>query len=263
MNRQSWTLLIAVLALLGSSAGLLGLVKQRQRLGAPGLKVVAKPIHDEQGQVVGNASVELPEHVLGYVSTNRPMRQVELAVLPRDTTFGRRGYDVRTELPENDARRFLDLSVVLMGSDRTSIHKPQFCLTGQGWNIEQAEALTILMERPHRYDLPVMKLTARQEVRDGHQVATYKAVYVYWFVAEDRLTAEHSSRMWSMVTDLVTTGVMPRWAYVSCFAICLPGEEQETYERMVKLIVAAVPEFQLTTRPAQTAAAAPSRAFNL
>ena len=101
-----------------------------------------------------------------------------------------------------------------------------------------------------------MKLTATQNFKFSGQKVQLNAVYVYWFVSENRLTAEHKSRMWSMVEDLVTTGVMPRWAYVSALTICLPGQEGVAYERIRKLISAAVPEFQVTTLPPATSRAA-------
>ena len=74
-----------------------------------------------------------------------------------------------------------------------------------------------------------------------------KAIYVFWFVADDSLTADHNDRMRRMAIELVRTGKLQRWAYVSCMAVCLPGREAATYERMKQLIAASVPEFQLTT----------------
>ena len=41
------------------------------------------------------------------------------------------------------------------------------------------------------------------------------------------------------------TGVLQRWAYISYFTVCAPGEEDATFERMEKLIAASVPEYQL------------------
>jgi hypothetical protein len=52
--------------------------------------------------------------------------------------------------------------------------------------------------------------------------------------------------MWWMAKDMMLTGVLQRWAYVTYFAVCAPGEEDATFERMKKMIAASVPEFQLT-----------------
>src|SRR5262249_34844107 len=152
-------------------------------------------------------------------STNLPVEDIEFQTLPKDTTYGRRGY----VKPDGFAA---EIRAVLMGTDRTSIHKPQICLIGQGWKIEKSELVTVPIYRPHRYSLPAMKLTATMQGKapDG-RIANVRAIYVYWFVSENRLTAEHKERMWGTVADLVKTGVMPRWAYVSCLSICKPGQE--------------------------------------
>jgi len=60
-----------------------------------------------------------------------------------------------------------------------------------------------------------------------------------------------------MARDLVRTGTLQRWAYVSCFSMCYPGQEQATYGRVKELITAAVPAFQLTTGDAATLARNP------
>jgi len=63
-------------------------------------------------------------------------------------------------------------------------------------------------------------------------------------------------RMWSMAKHLLKTGVLQRWAYVSCFAVCPPGSEEATFERMRQFIAASVPEFQLTPKPEAAVTAA-------
>ncbi len=254
MNRDGIKALVSVVVLIALSAGLLVVFKSRQVLGKAGLKVVEKPMTNEQGKSISQFRVELPEKILDYSSTNETVKDVELDYLPKDTTYGRRGYFKEDGFLFNR----IDLSVVLMGTDRTSIHKPQFCLTGQGFTITDQERVVIPIDQPHRYELPAMKLTATQEIklRNGGTV-NLRAIYVYWFVSENRLTSEHKSRMWSMVEDLVKTGVMPRWAYVSCLTRCMPGQEAVAYERVRQLIAASVPEFQLTTLPSSTTPVAP------
>jgi hypothetical protein len=51
--------------------------------------------------------------------------------------------------------------------------------------------------------------------------------------------------MWWLARDLLRTGVLQRWAYVSYFSFCAPGQEDAAFERMSKLIAASVPEYQL------------------
>ncbi|TAL03090.1 MAG: exosortase-associated EpsI family protein, partial [Verrucomicrobia bacterium] len=149
------------------------------------------------------------------------------------------------------------VNVVLMGADRTSHHKPQYCLPGSGWRIDETLRDSIHIDRPVAYELPVTKIfVSRQFEKDG-QLQTIRGVYVYWYVADGALSGDPSGfeKMWSLARTLVTTGVLQRWAYVSYFSPCNPGQEQATFERVKKLIAASVPEFQLTTGEIKAAAA--------
>ena len=209
-----------------------------QRLGPPGVRTTAT--EDPK-----RLRVELPERVLDYSSTPKEVGQTVLDTLPSDTSFGSRLYVA----PDGFA---IQTQVVLMGADRTSLHKPEFCLEGQGWRINRSESSigSVAMEKPYPYNLPVMKLISRQTVGNGGKEETASGVFVYWFVADHAYTANHWRRMWWMAREMVQTGVLQRWAYVSCFAVCAPGQEEATFERVKKFIAASAPEFQLTPAPA-------------
>jgi len=250
MNKQKIILLLMTLALLGGGAGVLGRMKTNQRLGPPGVK--AEPLAGGR-----NLHVLLPERVLNYQSEEIPQEGIVTNTLPADTSYGQRRYSNK-ENP-ND---WLQLTVVLMGSDRTSIHKPQYCLEGGGWNIDNtvSSETKIPVERPQPYELPVIKLVATRTVQNNSgQPVTLRGVYVYWFVADGALSGDMSGRerMWWMAKHLLQTGVLQRWAYVSCFAVCLPGQEEATFERVKKFIAASVPEFQLTPKAGEPATARP------
>jgi hypothetical protein len=246
MNRQKIILVMVALLLMGLTAGALRHMKVSQKLGAPGVKT--QPLAGSQ-----NLEVVLPEIVLDYTSEHMAEDSNVVSMLPQDTSYGQRRYLA----PDGF---WTQVNVVLMGSDRTSIHKPQFCLEGGGWRIDAAASgeEMVHLDRPQAFDLPVMKLlTTRQLVNNGETV-TVRGIYVYWFVAEDAYTAQHWERMWWMAKELLHTGVLQRWAYVSYFAICLPGQEAATFERMKKLISASVPEFQLLPQAKAQVASVPA-----
>jgi hypothetical protein len=237
MNKPKWTLLVAALALMAVAGTALCFLRAHQRLGPPAVK--NHPLPDDKFRV----EVDLPERVLDYKSEKLPVDKIVSDFLPRDTSFGQRRYTAPDGFD-------MQLNVVLMGVDRTSLHKPEFCLGGQGWLIDAAQSgeITAHIERPIPYDLPVMKLmTTKQITRDGQPIRL-RGVYLYWFVADNEYTASHLQRMWWTVGDLLRTGALPRWAYVSCFSACYPGQEGATLERMKQFIASAVPEFQLTPR---------------
>src|SRR5262245_49023294 len=123
MNKQNLALLGVAIALILAGAASLRYFHTHQRLGAPAVKT--HPL--ESGQ---NLEVLLPEKVLDYKSAPIEISEVETNMLPKDTSFGRRLYEAADGF-------HIQASVVLMGADRTSLHKPQFCFQGQGWAIDQ------------------------------------------------------------------------------------------------------------------------------
>jgi hypothetical protein len=238
MNKSKWILTAAILSMIVATAGMLTYLRNFQKLGQPGVKTTTIP---------GSSClrVELPEYVLNYQSKALPESKLVLDALPKDTSFGQRVY----QAPDGFA---VLANVVLMGADRTSLHKPQICLRGQGLNIETTQRHSIHLAGPAEYDFPVMKLTATPSNPSDPR----RAVYVYWFVADNAFTCEHNQRMWWMITNLLTTGVLQRWAYVSYLAYCAPGQEDATFARMKTLIAASAPQFQIPPRMVQPKLAA-------
>jgi hypothetical protein len=244
MNRRNWPLFTAALVLIAVSAGLLASLSAHEKLGPTPVK--AHPLANSN-----RLQVDLPEHVLDYQSEWVEEDELTLNTLPPDTSFGQRRY----KGPDGFV---LTLNAVLMGTDRTSLHKPQFCLEGQGYHIEQSTETSIHIDQPCSYDLPVVRLVASKEVLNGGERQIVRAVYVYWFVADDALSASVSGfeRMWRMGIHRLSTGVLQRWAYISCLSGCQPGQEAATFERMKQFIAASVPQFQLNPHPSQIATSA-------
>jgi len=235
MSRRQWIQTVVALLIMALGAGFLLQLTARQKLGAPGIKVTGL-----DGQ---RLRIELPERVGPYTSSNVEPAAIELQTLPKDTTFGRRLYT------SPDGFQMM-LSVVMMGTDRTSIHKPEYCLESQGWRIQKQEDDVLRLEHPHPYDLRIRKFTSSQvgKLPSGETIRA-SALYTFWFVSEKRLTGSHWSRVWGLTYDLLTTGVLPRWAYVSCLVVCPTGKEEAAYARVKQFLTAAVPEFQTAALP--------------
>ena len=250
MNKQKLLLALVTLTLIGGAAGVLARMKASQQVGPPGVKT--EPLAGGR-----NLHVLLPPKVLNYESEELEQAEIVTNTLPPDTSYGQRRYFNRA-----DPNDWLLMNVVLMGADRTSMHKPQYCLEGAGWRIDNDASLEtkIPIERPHPYQLPVIKLVATRMGHDasGREV-TLRGVYVYWFVADGALSGDMSGeqRMWESAKHLFQTGVLQRWAYVSCFSVCPPGREDATFERMKTFIAASVPEFQLVPKGSDSSVARP------
>jgi len=225
---------IAAMTLIVLGAVALVYFRAHQKLGTPGVKVVAVPLRDDKGNAMTKQSVPLPENVLNFKSAPIPITESQLHILPGDTTYGRRFYYTDDGFQASG-------SIILMGSDRTSIHKPEFCLPGNGWHIQKKESDEIPISSPQPYNLPVMKWTVQQETRSG----TLSGLYVFWFVNDRQITREHSGRMVSIAEGMFTKGELERWAYISYLVFCAPGQEDVAYAKVKTLIAASVPQFQL------------------
>jgi hypothetical protein len=245
MKRRETILLVIGLVLIAVVGFSLKTLKARQRLGPPGVK--AEPI---AGTLRMN--IDIPTNATGWVAVPTNVSDVVVGALPSDTSMGQVIYRDGLGFP-------ITVTTVMMGTDRTSIHQPQFCLRGSGWNIDDArsELTTVHIERPQPVDLPVMKLVATLATEENGQKANYSGLYVYWFVAGDAVTAEHTQRVWSMTRTLLEKGELQRWAYISFFAPCLPGQEDATFERVKKLMNATLPQFELAWPDTKVASARP------
>src|SRR5262245_6939543 len=123
-----------------------------QRLGQPGVRLVNQNVLQEDGVIIGTNTVPLPEQILNYESKVQPIAKVVTGWLPKDTTYAQRVYRAPDQF-------WIQVNVVLMGADRTSIHKPEYCLAGQGFQTTKVERDTLRIAEPHPYDLPLLKMT--------------------------------------------------------------------------------------------------------
>jgi len=239
MNKSKWLVLTVALGMMAVTGGFL--VKVHPRLGAPGVKVGPGLLYNELDHLVARQCVLLPEVVLGIQGTNLPVTQQEADDLPKDTTFGRKKY-----LGKDNFN--VVTSVVLMGTDRTSIRQPEYCLDAAGWRIEKTDHVGLPIDRPFPYELSALRLTASAVGLDEFkQPLELRGIYVYWFVTANKITSDRGVRMWSIAKTMLEKGELERWAYISYFATCLPGQEEATFESLERFIRASAPEFQTVT----------------
>jgi len=157
----------------------------------------------------GRNPLELPTWLdRAWLGSSVPVSTVEREVLPPDTGFSRKLYTpmLQTGSP-------VLFSVVLSGRDRSSIHRPEVCLVGQGWTIEQVEE-QVFPVADHPAGAPMMLLQVRREVwRPGGRREVVPGVVAYCFVGRDSVVATHAQRLWRGAWAGLR-GQPERWAYV-------------------------------------------------
>ncbi|HYG22782.1 MAG TPA: hypothetical protein VEH04_08375 [Verrucomicrobiae bacterium] len=223
---------ILVVGLIATAGFSLNWLKTQQRLGTPG--VVAKPTDHP---VI--MEIAFPSDLPGFTSSNLPQSEVVLGYLPKDTSYAQRVYWAEDGFA-------VTANIILQGTDRSSIHKADYCLAGQGFQTVKKETVMVTIPGPVPYEMPIAKWTIKGSLpgSDGQKREVY-GVYSFWFVADGEQTVDNTQRILWFYRDLLTRRVLQRWAYVSYQAFCHPGQEDLVFDRMKELIVASVPQFQV------------------
>ena len=185
--------------------------------------------------LAGNAEdpVALPVMLdINWLGRTAEVTQIERDVLPADTGFSRR---IFTDMFGNE----VFLSIVLSGKDRTSIHRPELCLVGQGW--------TITGKFRHRFDLGdggqnELEASVLELERRGKN-GVVPALYAYWFVSGRGTVATHWERMAAMAINRLIHFESHRWGYVVAQTLSFEGNELAT-QRLEEVVRLAVPSFQ-------------------
>lgn len=134
------------------------------------------------------------------------MARAEKEQLPDDTEFVKSAFT-------NDAGTRLFTSIVLSGTARDSIHRPQRCLKGQGNAMDGEYDLEVPLEGRDPLTVRVIKTSRTFRTAEGPK--PYYSFYAYWFVGQDRETASHYSRMFWLAWDRVVRSKANRWAYIA------------------------------------------------
>src|SRR5436309_8375996 len=162
-----------VVAILGGGILLTALTSHVSGVAEPGIRLV-------DGQPF------LLEKVAGW--SGGPMTGLtedERKILPADTLGARRMYI-------DGHSNQVYCSVVLEGSDVTSIHRPELCLKGQGWLLENLRVERLPMATAPG-GLRISCLDAKRTEPRGNVES--RAVFAYWFVGKGRVTPYHWLRI--------------------------------------------------------------------
>jgi len=193
--------------------------------------------------------MDLPVIVGDYFGKKGEITKVELDLLPKDTEFARRFY-------EDSHGNQVECSIVLSGAEQSSIHRPEGCLTGQGWTIIGQDNIPIPLLSGHK--LLARKLSLERRVTDPNGGAlTVRAFFVYWFVGENVTTPSEIERVLLSNWDRVVHNRAHRWAYVSVFSLVTDNLRPEgldagqTQALLVDFTTKIVPTFQISEMPPQ------------
>jgi EpsI family protein len=230
--RPKWSWIIAFLVICAAVAGF--------------TKITTRPnVIPEAG-----VSMDLPESVMGMSGEELEISEAELLILPEDTEFAKMNY---TDGTGNS----ISCQIVLSGGDRRSIHRPEACLPGQGWNMLSTQPHEVELSNGRSLTVQKLRLSREVEVAPGHR-RTLPMLFLYWYVGSDLTTHDQIQRILRSNIDLLLHNRVHRWAYVIVSAPILQGfipdglDEQQTLERLERFIRESVPQFQKSEMPRES-----------
>ena len=130
-------------------------------------------------------------------------------MLPPDTGYSRKIY----EAVSNPAQGVF-LSIVLSGRDRSSIHRPELCVIGQGWTIKGTTEHHFSAPGRSPREFPATVLHVQRELQTPRGPVVIPQLIVYWFAGGDTIVATHWQRLWQDAWNRVAHARADRWAYV-------------------------------------------------
>lgn len=135
------------------------------------------------------------------------MAPVERRLLPTDTKIFRKQYST----PDKPG---IVVTKVVSGKERTSIHRPEVCLEGQGYKITGSEVVGVDSGSEMEIRVMILDLQNPAEGR-SRSVSRNRYLYAYWFSTRERQTPYHFQRIVWTAYDNVFKGIAPRWAYTT------------------------------------------------
>jgi EpsI family protein len=200
------------------------------------------PLRGKVGVVLaadGVNPVELPAFIgTEWIGRRSEVTEIEREILPADTGFSRKMYVAIAAQP-----RGVLLSLVLSGRDRTSIHRPELCLVGQGWTIKDSAAHTFSFPGQPGASFPATILRVNREVPTPRGKTVRPELVAYWFVGGDGVAATHWQRFVRDAWNRVARGRADRWAYVLMQTDASEGEAA-ALARMQAVLDGTLPVFQ-------------------
>lgn len=155
-----------------------------------------------QAKTVDPVLCEAPTVRLGEIAgfTSEPVEvsEAELTVLPADTQFDKRAY--RSE----DGAQF-NVSVVVGGRSKSSVHRPELCLPAQGFQMSDPRHAEV-----EDIDWHLVTLARRDAPPMGF-------AYTFFNQAGYR-TSSHVKRIFRDVLDRSFLGRIDRWVMVTVYA---------------------------------------------
>jgi hypothetical protein len=190
--------------------------------------------------------LKLPDSIGYWLGKDAAVTKLERETLGEDTQFERKNYF-------NGTGDHVYASIVLAGQDMmTGIHRPERCLSAQGWTADSPSELTLDLPDFGPIELTRLHTSKKVDVNQGTgrppQFVTVQSVSYYYFIGYTEVVASHERRVAIDFRDRVLRGYNQRWAMVMFTSEITAGyrrfgrDEKQTDELMTGFIKQVTPQ---------------------
>ena len=151
-------------------------------------------------------------HVPCTRTTDMPPDFLVQKVLPPGTEILRKWY--RKESAADPVAGSINATVVISGSDKRSIHRPERCLQAQGWQIISRDRLALPPATGDGEGLVITRLIIRRVWLQEKRRTEAKRVVFYWFMGDNRITGSNMKRLACTAWDRMIHRLNYRWSYI-------------------------------------------------
>ena len=204
------------------------------------------------GDEVG-VKMDLPDDLGGLTSVDIPVSDAEKQILPPDTEFAGKAYgDYR--IPDKDWLDRIVCKIVLSGREKRSIHRPERCLTGQGWTQVDSQIIDVPLQSGRSIKVTSLLVSRPITLNDG-TTKQLRFCYLYWYVGRKVTTPYSWVRVILTNWDLVVHRSNQRWAYLICAAYPTDNftpngrSQEQTVNELKKFIALAAPKMMKSEAP--------------
>jgi len=174
----------------------------------------------------------LPKEIPGHLAYDREVSPLEKKWLPADTGMLKRTYYPKSALDRATAiAESISATLILSGSDRRSLHRPEVCLVSQGWTIKNqtVKRLEVNGKALRVKDLHLEMMQAQED----DTLKKIQAHYVYWWVGSETSTHDTIQRALISAKENMFHNRNTRWGYPSIMTYVYldKGEERQSAQQ--------------------------------
>ena len=123
---------------------------------------------------------------------------------------------VRTAYASPEGGGFL-CTLIVGGSGKRTLHRPEVCLPGQGWTISDRSIMPIEMKDGRMVKAALLRLFRDEELEPGLRVRV-RALNIYWYIGSDGTTSpDYYDHIRVSYQDAIFKNLNHRWSMASFF----------------------------------------------